>query len=117
MLPRIVLILMQLGVGWSLAPQVRALIPVKFGALDVFLLAVIVAVLVWLTGHIGGLVLKDTPAPSPATLSLTVVLALMFAGLTMIPQVTAAVANVAGGRIPLQAYPLIGAIIGYAVRR
>ena len=117
MLPRIVLTLMQLGVGWSLAPQARALVPLKLGALDIFILAVVVAVLVWLTGHIGALVLKETPSPSPATLSTVLIGALVFAALTLVPQVTGALAGLGGGRIPLAAYPLIGAVLGYLVKR
>ena len=117
MLPRIVLTLMQLGVGWSLGAQTRALVPLKLGTLDIFILAAIMAILVWLTGHIGALVLKDTPAPSSATLSTVLIGAMALAGLTLIPPVTNALSVLAGSRIPTQAYPLLGAVIGYFVKR
>ena len=117
MLPRIVLTIVQLGIGWSYGPQIRALIPASIGALDIFLVAVIIAVLVWLTGQIGALVLKDTPPPSTATLTACLVLALAGAALTLVPPLTQAVASVLKGGVPLRAYPLIGAVIGYLVRR
>ena len=117
MLPRIVLTIVQLGIGWSYAPQLKALVPVNIGALDIFLLAVIIAVLVWLTGQVGALVLKDTPAPSAATLTACLVLALAGAALTLVPPLTQAVAGVLKGGVPYRAYPLIGAVIGYLVRR
>jgi hypothetical protein len=117
MLPRLVLTALQLAIGWSYAPQVRALIPANIGGLDIFLTAVIMAVLVWLAGHVGGLVLKDTPAPSAATLTACVVLALAGAALTLIPQVPQFVNGFIRGGIPSRAYPLLGAVIGYLVRR
>jgi hypothetical protein len=117
MLPRIVLTLLQIAVAWQLAPQVRGLIPAKFGAFDILLTAVIVAVLVWLMGQIGALVLKDTPAPSAATLTATLVLALICAAITLFPPVVSAISGVTGGRLPTLAYPLIGAVIGYAMKR
>ena len=93
MLPRIVLTITQLAIGWTLGAQVRALIPINVGALDIFLTAVVIAVLVWLTGQIGALVLKDTPPPSAATLTACLVLALAFAALTLVPPVTQAVGS------------------------
>jgi hypothetical protein len=117
MLPRIVLTLVQIAAAWQLAPQARSLIPAKFGALDVFLLAVVVAIIVWLTGHIGALVLKDTPAPSAATLTAVLIGALIMAALALVPPITAAVSGVTGSRLPTLAYPLIGAIVGYLSRR
>jgi hypothetical protein len=117
MLPRIVLTLLQIAVAWQLAPVLRGLIPAKFGALDVFLLAVLVAVIVWLTGHIGALVLKDTAAPSTATLTAVLIGALVFSALTLLPPVMSMVAGLIGSRMPILAYPLIGAIVGYLAKR
>lgn len=117
MLPRIVLTLAQVAVGWNLASQVQGLIPGKFGALDIFLTAVIVAVLVWLVGQIGALVLKDTPPPSAATLTACLVLALAGAALTLVPPLTQAINGVLKGGVPLKVYPLIGAVLGYLARR
>lgn len=117
MLPRIVLTLAQLGIGWAYAGPVRGLLPISLGPLDIFLLAVIMAVLVWLLGHLGGLVLRDTPTPSAATLTACLVLAVAGAALTLIPQVQHTLSALLKGGVPTRAYPLVGAVIGYLVRR
>ena len=44
MLPKIILTLLQAHVAWVYAPQLRALVPVNVGALNIFLLAVVIAV-------------------------------------------------------------------------
>ena len=117
MLPKIILTLLQLHIGWTYGPQVRALVPVNIGQFNIFLLAVVIAVLVWLVGHIGALVLKETPAPTNSTLTLTLVLALLLAGLTLVPQVTGFINGTLRLAVPLVAYPLIGAVIGYVIRK
>jgi hypothetical protein len=117
MLPKIILTLVQLYVGWTFAPQIRAMFAVKLGNLDIFILAVIVAVLVWLVGHLGALVLKETAAPTSQTLVVVLVLALIFAGLTLVPVVTSTLDGTLGLRIPTVAYPLLGAVLGYLLKR
>ncbi len=117
MLPKIILTLLQLHIGWTYAPQLRALIPVQFGQLNIFLLAVLVAVVIWLVGHLGALVLKETPAPTNSTLAYALVLALVFAALTLVPQVPSFVNSTLRLGIPLVAYPLLGAVIGYLIKR
>lgn len=117
MLPKIILTLLQLHIGWTYAPQLRAVVPVNLGALNIFLLAVLVAVIVWITGHIGALVLKETPAPSNNTLAWSLGLALLFAALTLVPQVTGVINATLRLAIPLVAYPLIGAVLGYLAKR
>mgnify|MGYP000851924230 CR=1 FL=1 len=115
MIGRLLLILVQLGLGWVLAPMIMAKLP-GFGTLNIFVYAVVFAVLVWLTGMIGAVVLKDVAQPTPSTLSIALLGALIGAGLTLVPDVTKAVASVVKG-VPLHAYPLIGAVLGYAVKR
>jgi hypothetical protein len=117
MLPKIILTLLQIHVGWTYAPMIRAFIPANLGTLNIFLLAVVVAVLVWLVGHIGGLVLKDTPPPTNATLSYVLVLALIFAALTLWPVIPATINGALKLSVPVVAYPLIGAVLGYLIKR
>ena len=117
MLPKLVLTILQLAIGWNYGPQLRSLVSLPIGGLDIFLTAVIMAILVWLAGHVGGLVLKDTPAPSTATLTACLVLALAGAALTLIPQVAQFVNGLLRGGVPPRVYPLIGAVVGYLVRR
>jgi Na+-driven multidrug efflux pump len=89
----------------------------KFGGeLAIFITAAVMAILVWLTGFIGSVALKDVAQPSPATLTFTLVGALIGAALTLVPGVQEAVAGVIRG-VPRDAYPLVGAVIGYAIKK
>jgi hypothetical protein len=117
MLPKIILTLLQVHIGWAYAPVVRGVIPTRLGTLDIFLLAVVIAVLVWLVGHIGALVLKETPPPSNSTLAYSLGLALVFAALTLVPQVTSLVGSTLRLSVPLPVYPLIGAVLGYLIKK
>lgn len=117
MLGRIVLLLLQLGVGYYTAPKVMAFIKVDLGSLQIFVYALVVAIIVWLLGVVGNLVLKDVARPSPSTLAVAVVAALIFAALTLFPDITRSVSKVIPGGLRADLYPLIGAVIGYAVKR
>ena len=116
MLGRLVLILVQLGAGWFLAPVIAKQLP-NFGSLTIFVYAAIFAIVIWLVGIIGSLVLKDVPQPSPSTLTVALVGALIGAGLTMVPEVGKAVGQVIKGGLPTLAYPLLGAVLGYAIKK
>jgi hypothetical protein len=115
MLGRLVLLLLQLGIGWYAMPHIGRYLP-KLGQLDIFVLAVIFAILVCIVGFVGALVLKDVAPPSSATVTTTLIVALIFAALTLVPQIMAFVDQFARG-VPRQVYPLIGAVLGYAARR
>jgi hypothetical protein len=115
MLGRLVLILLQIAVGWFVGPLIVAKLP-AFGQATIFITAVVFAILVWLTGFLGALVLKDVAQPTPATLTVAVVGALIGAGLTLVPQVTGFINDIVRG-VPTLAYPLAGAVLGYAVKR
>ena len=115
MLGRLILVLIQLALGWFLGPLIVAKIP-SFGALNIFVYAVVFAIVIWLIGMLGAIALKDVAQPSPATLTVALVGALIGAGLTLVPDVMKAIASVVKG-VPATAYPLIGAVLGYAVKR
>jgi len=115
MLGRIVLVLVQFAIAWRFAPEIRRYLP-PLGDLELFAFAVIFALLVWVVGALGHLVLKDVTQPTPSTLVFAVVVALGFAALTLVPDVTNAIARVAP-RVDLYLYPLLGAVLGYAVKR
>ncbi|HRD78031.1 MAG TPA: hypothetical protein PK264_19170 [Hyphomicrobiaceae bacterium] len=116
MLPRIILLLVQLAAGWSLAPHIVRFLP-KLGSLDIFVVAAVFAILVVMIGFIGSLVLKEVGPPSSQTMTTVLVVALVFAALTLVPQVVSAVSSVTKGQVPKLAYPLIGAVLGYFARR
>lgn len=112
MIGYLVLAALQIAAAWFGAPQVLKYIPVS-GDPKTFIHAAVFAVLVWLVGVVGSLVLKDVRMPSTATLATALVFALICAGLLFVPQVMKA--------IPFQFdrmfLPLFGAILGYMFRR
>ena len=116
MLGRIILLLFQLAVGWISAPHIMRYVSVDLGKAEIFIYGLRFAVIAWILGVLGALILKDVARPSGSTLALAVAAALIFAALTFVPEVTQAVGQVARG-LPNLAYPLIGAVLGYAIKR
>ena len=108
MLPRIVLILLQVAASWFIAPQIIRYIPIG-GDLRLFVYAVIFAILVWVVGLVSAEILKDTARPSPSTLTAALVCALACAGLTLIPGLVQAIPF----KFNILYFPLAGAILGY----
>ena len=119
MLPRLVLLLVQIAAAWFLGPSIKAALPAILGTqYDNLLYALIYAVVIMLVGFAGSLVLKNVPVPSLGTFIASLVLALIFALATLFPQVTEPVGNA----IPLlrgnaRLYPFVGALIGYLLKR
>ncbi len=119
LLPRIFLVLMQVGTSLYLGSKIRDAIKfVPHGFFDYFVMGVIFALLVWLVGHLGGVVLKDVKAPSPATLSYALIGALIGAALiTFVPSIPGLIKTYATINIAKIYFPLAGAIIGYFVQK
>ena len=115
MLGRLLLLVMQLVICWLIGPEIFKKLP-QFGQLNIFVQAVVFAILVWLVGVLGAVVLKDVAQPSAAALTYALVGAMILAGVTLFPTLTKAIAGVAKG-LPLMAYPLVGAVLGYAIKR
>jgi protein-S-isoprenylcysteine O-methyltransferase Ste14 len=116
MLSRLILLALQLVVAWFAAPVLVRYIP-GLGRLELFVYAAVFAVLVWLVGVVGSQVLKETAMPSSAALATALVVALIAAAIyTWLPMVMPDAKRV---MLNLQekAYPLIGALIGYHIRR
>lgn len=112
MLPRLILILLQIVFAWFVGKCLAGYVPLT-GDLKIFIYALIFGVLVWNAGLIGAEILKDVGRPSSATLAACLIGALVGAAILFIPGLLAA--------IPLKFnqlfVPLAGAIIGYMVRR
>ena len=115
MIGRLLLLLLQLVVCWFVGPEIFKKLP-PFGQLVIFVQAAVFAMLVWVVGVLGGIVLKDVATPSATTLTYALVGALLGAGLTLLPDATRAIAGVIKGVQPL-VYPLVGAVLGYAIKR
>lgn len=114
MLGRLVLIFLQVAAGWALAPFLRQYIPVS-GAFDLFVYAGLFALIVYVTGILAALIVKDVGSPSPAALTTSLVVALIAAafatyGMDLIPQIP-------GGTISKRGLVLAGAVLGFMFRR
>jgi ABC-type Fe3+ transport system permease subunit len=90
----------------------------RFGGydIDIFVLALVVAVIVFVVGFVGSIVLKGVRTPGAGALTLAVVLALIGAALTLVPQVTETIGR-AGLPLDRLWWPLIGAMVGYFIKR
>jgi hypothetical protein len=115
LITRLILLIIQLAAAWYLAPIIKGFIP-SFGRYDIFVWAVLFALLVTIVGWTGSLVLKEINSPTGATLATSLVLALVLAGLTLVPQVKQAIVGVAPGLRDI-VWPLAGAVLGYFIKR
>ncbi len=116
MLSRLILLVVQLIVAWFGAPFVVRYIP-GMGRMEIFVYAAVFAVLVWIVGLVLSQALRDTGMPSSATLVSALVVALIAAAIytwlpMFVPEAKRVMLN-----LQEKAYPLIGALIGYHIRR
>ena len=116
MLGRLMLLLRQLAVCWFFGPEIVKKLPSFGPQLGIFMHAVVFAILAWLVGVLGAIVLKDVGHPSTGKLTFALVGGLIGAAITLFPDVTRVIAGVIKG-VPLIAYPLIGAVLGYTIKR
>src|SRR5262249_18366903 len=112
MLGRLVLLLLQVAIGWVGAPALMRNIQMG-GLRRPFIFAVVAAIVVFLVGIIAAQVLREVAQPSSHTLSWAVVLALVAAaiwtwGPQFVPQLRQVQAEYA---------VLAGAILGYMIKR
>lgn len=113
MLGLIILIALQFAIAFFGAPLLLKYIPVQ-GDLAIFVKAAMYGVIVWIVALVGAFALKDVNVPSGRTLAATLIGALIGAAITLVPQIMSAIPL----KIPSKDYfPLIGAIIGYMIRR
>ena len=116
MLSRLILLALQLVIAWFAAPVIVRYIP-GMGRLELFVYAVAFAVLVWLVGLVAAQVLRDVGTPTSAALASALVVALIAAAVyTWLPLIVPDAKRV---MLNLQekVYPLIGAVLGYQIRR
>jgi hypothetical protein len=116
MLSRLILLALQLIIAWVAAPVIVRYIP-GLGGLQLFVYAAVFAVLVWIVGLVLSQILREVGMPSSGTLVGALVVALIGAAIVtwlpvLVPDVRASMRA-----IPDLAYPLIGAVIGYHIRR
>jgi len=119
MLPRIVLLLIQVAAAWFLADPIKAALPTVLGRpYDIFVYALIYAVIIVVVGFAGALVLKGLRLPSAATFIASLVLAAILSAITLFSQINGPIQEA----LPLlrdnaKLYPLVGALVGYVLKR
>jgi len=112
MLARIVLVLFQLVFAWYMAACLINHIPLR-GDLRLFLHAGLFGLMVWNAGLIGAEILQNVARPSSATLVACLIGALIGAALLFVPGLVSSIPF----RFERLFVPLLGAVIGYALRR
>lgn len=119
MLPRIVLLLVQVAAAWFFTDPIKSALPSLVARpYDIFVYAVLYAVIVSVVGFAGSLVLKNVRVPSTSTFVASLVLAAVGAALTLVSVVSVPIDTA----LPLlrsnhKVYALLGAILGYMARR
>jgi hypothetical protein len=114
MLGRLVLLLLQIGIGWFGSQAIMKYIQMG-GIFRLFIFAVVAAIVVFLVGIIAAQVLREVGAPSSHTLSWAVGLALIAAALwTFGPQY---LPQVPWRQVQPEYAVLAGAILGYMIKR
>ena len=116
MLMRLILLLIQLAVafvGAKILTPVIAPYMGSLGDLKIFVYAILFAIIIFIIGFIASAIMRDVRSPTSGTLTFSLILALIGAGVTLVPAVMDA--------IPLKfdtlILPLIGAALGYFVKR
>jgi len=119
MFARLALGMLQFLAGYSAAPY--ALVVMQQNSmtvpepLNIFVLAGIYSVVVWLAGLFCFILPGDAGRPMPSTFIAALICASAMAGLTLIPDAIEPLNRLM--QLPVDVYPLIGAVIGYAVIR
>lgn len=119
MLPRLVLLVVQLAAAWFLADSVRSILsPIVGRQYDIFLYAVIYAAIIMVVGFAGSLVLKNVRVPTVGTFLVSLLFALILAGAIFFDQIrTPLEAAIPLLRGNAKVYPLVGAMLGYILKR
>jgi hypothetical protein len=116
MLARLVLLAAQLVAGWLATEPILQRLP-PFGGLRIFVYGLVAAVVVFMVGLVLSQILRDTGPPSRATLVSSILLALAGAALVYFRHVLPPEVQSSSRAVPEEIYPLLGAVLGYALKR
>lgn len=113
MLGRLILILLQIILGWFASKAVMKFIAI--GDFKLLIFAIVCAVVIFLIGIIAAQVLRDVGQPGSPTLSMSLIFALVAAALwtfgpSLVPQIP-------WGRVNAEYAVLGAAILGYLAKR
>ena len=116
MLGRLVLLLLQIVIGWYGATYLMGMIHVP-GTFQLYVFAIVCAIVVFLIGVIGAQVLKDVGTPSGHTLSWALAFGLIAAALWSFGPTLPVLSQVPWGKVPAEYAVLAGAVIGYTIKK
>jgi uncharacterized YccA/Bax inhibitor family protein len=116
MLGRLVLLLLQIVIGWFGSNAIMKYIP-NVGQFELFVFAVVAAIVVFLVGVVAAQVLKEVGTPSSHTLSWSLALGLIATLLWTFGPGLPLLSEVPWGKIPAAYAVLAGAILGYTIKR
>lgn len=118
MLGRLVLLLLQIVIGWFGANAIMGWVAGSVpGAFSIYVFAIVCAIVVFLTGVVAAQVLKDVGTPAGHTLSWSLGLALIAALLWEFGPSLPLLSEIPWGRVPEKYAVLAGAILGYHVKK
>lgn len=113
MLGRLILLLLQIAIGWFGSNAIMGYI--QFGQFRLFIFAIVAAIVVFLVGIIAAQILREVGTPSSSTLSWAVIVALIAAALwTWGPQF---LPQLPWRQVRAEYAVLAGAILGYIIKR
>ncbi|MEZ5773138.1 MAG: hypothetical protein R3D33_00050 [Hyphomicrobiaceae bacterium] len=113
---RLILFLLQLVVGWFAGQAIVEKWLSFGGPLQLFIYAIMFAVLAWICGLVAAELLQGVAKPSQQTLLASVVIAAIVAAVIIfVPQVKSLLAGIRG--VDSTLLVLIAAVLGYHARR
>ena len=113
MLARLILLLLQIVIGWYGTNAIMGYI--KFGQFRLFIFAIVAAIVVFLIGIIAAQILREVGAPSTHTLSWSLALALIAAALWTFGPVY--LRDIPWRQVTAEYAVLAAAILGYVIKR
>jgi hypothetical protein len=115
MLGRLVLLLLQIAVGWLGTNAIMSYI--RLGEFRLYIFAVVAAIVVFLIGVIAAQILREVGTPSSHTLSWALVCALIAALLWSFGPGLPVLSDVPWERVRAEYAVLAGAILGYTIKK
>jgi hypothetical protein len=115
MLGRLVLLLLQIAIGWLGTNAIMSYI--RLGEFRIFIFAVVAAIVVFLIGVIAAQIIKEVAAPSSQTLSWALAFALIAAALWTFGPGLPVLSDIPWGRLRPEYAVLASAILGYMIKK
>ncbi len=118
MLGRLVLLLLQIVIGWfgskAIMGWLGSAVPAAF---DIYVFAIVAAIVVFLVGIIAAQVLQGIWTPGSGTLTASLVVGIIAALLWSFGPTLPVLSEIPWGRVPAMYAVLAGVILGYHIKR